>query len=370
MCPPPVMTPDAPDRSYSTRLRTAVVLTGSGTAAAYHAGVLRALHEAGLKIDLVAGRGAGAIGAFFAAVDGGAKLWDADGIWRSRPAARFYGWRPALRVAGWALVAAARHLRRAACAAGAGGGGRDDRTPSYAGRARRARARCCDRVSAPGSTRCSRQPRFRRSFPDSCSSPCSSASRRWRPASSAGSLRARAKRRTAARHDVASSRLAAERSDGGRAEPGGAVESDSRRRADRRAACVRARAQVRRTAVGQSGAAGIPRAARDGPRHGRASRPRVRDARQPRIGSVSSARPPAAEASGRALETFDLAGVGRDHALDALAGALAIPVATEPHLADVLARRCRGAAKRIACAIDRARSPGCSKKWRSPGRSR
>ena len=58
-----MITPDAPYRSYSTRLRTALVFTGSGTAGAYHAGVLRALHEAGVKIDIVAGRGIGARGA-------------------------------------------------------------------------------------------------------------------------------------------------------------------------------------------------------------------------------------------------------------------------------------------------------------------
>ena len=102
-----MITPDAPDRQYSTRLRTAVVLTGSGTAGAYHAGVLRALHEAGVKVDLVAGRGAGAIGAFFAAVDGGARLWEANGLWRSPAAAKFYHWRTPLRAAGWALVTAA-----------------------------------------------------------------------------------------------------------------------------------------------------------------------------------------------------------------------------------------------------------------------
>lgn len=102
-----MITPDAPDRQYSTRLRTALVLTGSGTAGAYHAGVLRALHEAGVKIDLVAGRGAGTIGALFAAVDGGARLWEDKGLWRSPSAATFYGWRGPLRVAGWALVAAA-----------------------------------------------------------------------------------------------------------------------------------------------------------------------------------------------------------------------------------------------------------------------
>ena len=43
-------------------------------------------------------------------------------------------------------------------------------------------------------------------------------------------------------------------------------------------------------------------------------------------------RPGAADSAGRALEMFDLSGVARDHALDALAAALALPVATEPHL--------------------------------------
>ena len=102
-----MITPDAPDRQYSTRLRTAIVLTGSGTGGAYHAGVLRALHEAGVKIDLVAGRGIGAIGAFFAAVDGGARLWEPTGVWRSASAKGFYRWRLPLRIAGWSLIVAA-----------------------------------------------------------------------------------------------------------------------------------------------------------------------------------------------------------------------------------------------------------------------
>lgn len=101
-----MITPDSPDRQYSTRLRTALVLTGSGTAGAYHAGVLRGLHEAGVKIDIVAARGVGAIGAFFAAVDGGARLWEDKGLWRGPAAAGFYGWRGPVRVAGWALIAA------------------------------------------------------------------------------------------------------------------------------------------------------------------------------------------------------------------------------------------------------------------------
>ena len=105
-----MITPDSPDRVYSTRLRTALVFTGSGTAGAYHAGVLRALHEAGIRIDLVAGRGIGAAIAMFAAVDGGARLWEANGIWRSPDARGFYGWRGPLRAAGWGLVAAAAIL--------------------------------------------------------------------------------------------------------------------------------------------------------------------------------------------------------------------------------------------------------------------
>jgi hypothetical protein len=101
-----VFTPDSPERIYSTRLRTAVVLSGSGTAGAYHAGVLRALHEAGVRTDLVAGRGMGAASAMFAAVDGGARLWDQTGIWKGSRASRFYQWRIALRAAGGALIAA------------------------------------------------------------------------------------------------------------------------------------------------------------------------------------------------------------------------------------------------------------------------
>ena len=44
-------------------------MTGTGTAGAYHAGVLRALHESGVKIDLVAGAGIGAVSAAFTAID-------------------------------------------------------------------------------------------------------------------------------------------------------------------------------------------------------------------------------------------------------------------------------------------------------------
>ena len=96
---------DAGAGAYSPQRRTALVLTGTGADGAYHAGALRALHEAGVKIDLVAGRGVGAIGALFAAVDGGHRLWDEKGFWRSDAVPQMYGWRLAPKIAGWALAA-------------------------------------------------------------------------------------------------------------------------------------------------------------------------------------------------------------------------------------------------------------------------
>lgn len=92
--------------SYSPQFRTALVLTGTGTAGAYHAGVLRALHEAGVKLDVVAGRGIGALGALFAAVDSGQSLWGEKGFWRPEGLSDLYGWRRSLRVAAWAVAAA------------------------------------------------------------------------------------------------------------------------------------------------------------------------------------------------------------------------------------------------------------------------
>jgi hypothetical protein len=92
--------------AYSPHQRTALVFVGTGTAGAYHAGVLRALHEAGVRVDLVAGQGMGAATAMFAAVDAGGRLWDADGLWLSpRLLKPFYRWRPLWRVAAMLLGA-------------------------------------------------------------------------------------------------------------------------------------------------------------------------------------------------------------------------------------------------------------------------
>jgi len=90
---------------YSPERRTALVLTGTGAHGAYHAGALRALQEAGVKIDLVAGHGIGAGGAALAAIDGASRLWDAEGVWRARGVTAMYGWRRHLRLAAWLAAA-------------------------------------------------------------------------------------------------------------------------------------------------------------------------------------------------------------------------------------------------------------------------
>src|ERR671913_857397 len=82
---------------YSPERRTALVLTGTGADGAYHAGVLRALKEAGIKIDIICGRGIGAVGAILAAIDGSQRLWDAKGLWRAPAVARLYRWRWPIR---------------------------------------------------------------------------------------------------------------------------------------------------------------------------------------------------------------------------------------------------------------------------------
>ena len=87
-----------PRESYSPERRTALLLTGTGVDGAYHAGALRALHEAGVKLDIVGGRGVGVPAAIMAAVDGGAQLWEPGGFWRSPAVAGFYRWRWPFRV--------------------------------------------------------------------------------------------------------------------------------------------------------------------------------------------------------------------------------------------------------------------------------
>lgn len=82
------------------------MLTGTGTAGAYHAGVLQAVQDAGVKVDIVAGRGIGVAGAMFSAIDGGSYLWDKRQGWAAPAVARFYPWRWTLRAAAAALATA------------------------------------------------------------------------------------------------------------------------------------------------------------------------------------------------------------------------------------------------------------------------
>ncbi|MEZ5418782.1 MAG: hypothetical protein R2708_15775 [Vicinamibacterales bacterium] len=99
--------PRAQHELYSPERPTAVFLSGTGVDGAYHAGVLEALQQAGVKIDLVAGRGTGTIGAVLFALDGASALWDERGMWR-RPGRRpGYGLTWPYRALGGALAAAA-----------------------------------------------------------------------------------------------------------------------------------------------------------------------------------------------------------------------------------------------------------------------
>jgi hypothetical protein len=104
---------------YSPERRTALVLCGTGAHGAYHAGVLRALQEAGVKIDLVAGHGIGAAGAALAAIGGSSRVWEDNGIWRSPRVRALYAWKRTavaapLLCAGLALVMVATMAAAAA----------------------------------------------------------------------------------------------------------------------------------------------------------------------------------------------------------------------------------------------------------------
>jgi hypothetical protein len=105
---------------YSPDRRTALVFCGTGAHGAYQAGVLRALQEAGVKIDIVAGQGIGAATAALAAIDGGARLWEQDGLWRGARAARLYGWKQPLVVGAWLGAASALLIAVAAASTALG----------------------------------------------------------------------------------------------------------------------------------------------------------------------------------------------------------------------------------------------------------
>lgn len=86
-------------KEYSPKRRTAVVFAGTGTSGAYHAGVLKALDESGIKVDVVVGSGVGTLAAAFAAVAGGGRLSGKKGFWTGLRGGDLYRLRPAARVA-------------------------------------------------------------------------------------------------------------------------------------------------------------------------------------------------------------------------------------------------------------------------------
>ncbi len=69
-----------PRSDFSPTRRTAVVLAGEGTSAAYLSGALKALNEAGIRIDLVVGKGVGAVVAVFGAIQAADKLYGPSGL--------------------------------------------------------------------------------------------------------------------------------------------------------------------------------------------------------------------------------------------------------------------------------------------------
>ena len=77
--------------------RTAVVFSGSGASGAYHAGVLKALDEAGVRIDLMVGSGVGVLAAAFGAAASGSVLYGEKGLWREISARRVFRLRSGFR---------------------------------------------------------------------------------------------------------------------------------------------------------------------------------------------------------------------------------------------------------------------------------
>jgi hypothetical protein len=86
------------DMDFSHHRRTAVILLGDGTASAYLAGAMSALDAAGVRVDVVLGKGAGALIAALSAIDADKRLEGDDGL-LARVAKRApWGLRPLYKV--------------------------------------------------------------------------------------------------------------------------------------------------------------------------------------------------------------------------------------------------------------------------------
>ena len=305
------------------------MLTGSGTSGAYHAGVLRALHEAGIRIDVVAARGVGVVGAMFAAMDGGARLWDEKGVWRGPSARRFYGWRPVLRAAGWALIAGAAMLAIplvllvvAALIALTGMILTFVGIESAGSAANALYSRWIEALFAPTA--------LPTVVPRLVVLALLVATAAALAGVIAASLPNRARRR--ARYGLAG-RLIGGPLSTGTLEDRCCTELWNLIRGAAPITVPPPKELGRRYVelVGENlGQPGFREIAHCRARHGCEARSRFSRCCRHHIGRGSSAGP--AVRAVRTAEAFDLAGAAREHALDAFGGALAVPVATEPHL--------------------------------------
>jgi hypothetical protein len=92
--------------NYHPTRRTALVLVGEGTSAAYLAGAVRALESAGIRVDLVLGKGAGAVVAAYSAIQSASKLLGEEGLFASLSKSGCWRLRPPYRAALYCLAAA------------------------------------------------------------------------------------------------------------------------------------------------------------------------------------------------------------------------------------------------------------------------
>ena len=92
--------------TFNPTRRTALALVGEGTSAAYLAGALKALEAAGVRVDLVLGRGAGAVVAAFGAIQSASKLLGENGLLPSLGQSGAWRFRVPYRTAAICLAAA------------------------------------------------------------------------------------------------------------------------------------------------------------------------------------------------------------------------------------------------------------------------
>ena len=93
-------------QAYDPSRRTALALIGEGTSAAYLAGAVKALEQAGVRIDLVLGKGVGALVATFSAIQSSNKLLGEGGLFSSVQDTGTWRLRTPYRLALFCLTAA------------------------------------------------------------------------------------------------------------------------------------------------------------------------------------------------------------------------------------------------------------------------